>query len=60
MGRNLMPEDHGFLEPHRAEAAVVVVVQVRPADAARGQTQAQLAGAGGFFGVVLDPRSRAA
>src|SRR6185369_7352585 len=32
---DLVAEDHRLLEPHRAEAAVVVIVQVGAADAAR-------------------------
>ena len=51
-----MPKDPGFLQPHRAKAAVIVVMQVRSADPACRQTQAQLAVAGAFVGTVFDPQ----
>ena len=55
-GRNLMAKDHRFAQPHRAKAAVVVVMQVRPAHPTRRQPQAQLARTGGLLGPVLDPQ----
>ena len=41
---NLVPQHHGFLDPDRAEAAVVVIVQVRSADAALAYAHPDLAG----------------
>ncbi len=51
-----MPKDHRFPQPNRAEAAVVVVMQVRSADPARRQPQPHLSRPLGFLGPVLDPQ----
>ena len=52
---NLMPEDHRLAEPDRAEAAVVEIMQVRPADAAGLDRDLDLAGSGGLGLALLDP-----
>ena len=49
-----MAEDHRLLEPYRTEAAVVVVMQVRSADAANGELDLDLAGAGLFRLALFD------
>ncbi len=49
---DLVAEDHRLAQPHRAEAAVQVVVEIRAADAAAGEPHAQLAGTG-IAGVAL-------
>ena len=46
MAGDLVAEDHRLPQPHRAEAAVAVVVQVRTADAAGREPDADLAGTG--------------
>ena len=49
------PRIIGSLQPHHAEAAVIVVVQVGSADAAGLDGNGDLAGAGLFFRPFLDP-----
>ena len=44
-GADLVAQDHRFAQAHRAKAAVVIVMQVRAADAAPGQPETKLAGA---------------
>lgn len=52
----LMAEDHRFAQAHGAEAAIVVVVQVRAADASCGDMDEHLAFTGtGLFRVILKP-----
>ena len=60
---DLMAEDHRLLQPDRAETAMVIVVQIRAADAADGERHADFAGSGRsrfrrfdpeVFGVVND------
>ena len=53
---DLVPERHRLLDPHGAEAAVVVVVQVRAADAARRDADADLVRSRRHDGDVLDPQ----
>ena len=56
MGRDLVAKDHRLLQPHGAEAAMLGVMQIRPADAARGQPQQHLTRLrGGGRGAILDP-----
>jgi len=45
IGRDLVAEDHRLAQPHRAEAAVIVIVQVAAADAANGEAKPDFAGA---------------
>ncbi len=56
MARDLVAEDHRFLQAHGAEAAVVVIVQIAAADAACRQTDQNLAGAGCGRVLILDPQ----
>lgn len=51
---DLVPEDHRFAHPHRAEAAVVEVVQVRPANAARLDGDLDLPRSGQLLLMLLD------
>ena len=44
--RDLVAEDHRLPDPHRAEAALVVIMQVRTADPAGGNADADFALAG--------------
>ena len=53
--RDLVAEDHRLAQPHGAEAAVVVIVQVGAADAAEGDPHANLARAERRNGASLDP-----
>ena len=50
---HLVPQHHGLLDAHGAEAAVLVVVQVGAADAAAAHAHQHWCGAGGR-GDVLD------
>jgi len=51
---HLVAEHHRLLDAHGAEAAMLVVVQVRPADAAAAHAHAQLAGPDLGRGHVFD------
>ena len=54
MAGDFVPEDHRLPEDHRAEAPVVVVVEVGSADAARGDPDLHLPGTRGAFFPLLD------
>jgi len=51
----LVAKDDRLSHPDRAEAAVLIVMQVRPADTARADRHQRLAGAGGGDGGGFDP-----
>ena len=51
-----MAEDHRLAQPHGPEAAVVVVMQVRPADPAGGQPQPHLPRPRRSSAALLDPQ----
>ncbi|MGX0995178.1 hypothetical protein AB7M38_002470 [Bradyrhizobium diazoefficiens] len=53
---DLMAQRHRLLDAHDAEAAVMVVMQVRAADAAIGDLDADLARAGCRIGIAVDPQ----
>ena len=51
-----MSKRHRLLDPHRAEAAMMVVVQVRAADAAGGDLDAHFVGRRCRIGIAVDPQ----
>ncbi len=53
---DLVTERHRLLNAHGAEAAMVIIVQVGAADAAIGDLDADLAGAGHGVGIIVDPQ----
>jgi hypothetical protein len=53
---DLMAEDHRLAHAHGAEAAMVVIMQVGAADAARLDAHGDLAGAERLDGALLDPQ----
>ncbi len=55
--RHFMAEHHRFTQAHSAETAVLVVMQIRPADTAAGDAYAQLVGGEGLrFILRADPQ----
>ena len=54
--RDFVAKDHRLAQPHRAEAAVVVIVQVGTADAAEGDAHADVARAEPGDFRLLDPQ----
>lgn len=53
---DLVAEDHRLLQPDSSEAAVIVVMKVRPADSPRRHADFNLARAGIPGRAVLDPK----
>jgi hypothetical protein len=51
-----VPQDHGLPDPDRPEAAILVVMQVRAADAARADAHLHIAGAQRRQVRVADPQ----
>jgi hypothetical protein len=51
---HFVAQDHRFLDPHGAKAAILVVVQVGPADAARPDADHHLAQSGGRVRDLVD------
>jgi hypothetical protein len=49
-------EDHWFAQPHRAETAMPVVVQIRAADAARADRDLDLTVAKRLLASIVDPQ----
>lgn len=56
LGGNLVPQDHRLAQAHRAEAAVIGVMQVRSADPPAFQPQTHLPRRGHRIGALLDPQ----
>ena len=53
--RNFMPQRHRLSDPDRAESAVMVIMQVRAADAAGGDFYAHFVRTGRGIGNIVDP-----
>ena len=53
---DFVPERHRLLDPHGAEAAVVIIMQVGTADAAGGDLDAHFAGGRRRIGKAVDPQ----
>ncbi len=53
---DLVPQRHGLLDAHRAEAAMVIIMQIGTADAAIGDLDAHLARPRHGVGKIIDPQ----